>query len=67
VEEGILPVVFETVEPDELDDDEDEEADEDELEEDEDEEDDDEELDEDDGLGALFPSPAVLRSSLPAL
>ena len=68
MEEEILPVVFETVDADELDDDkDDDEVDEDELEEDDD-ADDEEELDEeDDGLDALFSSTVVLRSSLPAL
>jgi hypothetical protein len=69
VEEGILPVVFETVDADELDD----EGDEDELDEDDDDAEDEddeeeEELDEDNaGLDALFSCTAVLISSMPAL
>lgn len=70
VDGGRLPVVFDMVGADELedddDDDDDEEADEEELEEDE--EDDDEELDREDvGLDALLSSTAVLISSFPTL
>jgi hypothetical protein len=69
VEEGILPVVFETVDADELDDEGDEDEldeDEDDDEDDDDEEEDEEELDNDDGLDALFSNTAVLISTFPA-
>ena len=67
MDEGILPVVLETVDADELDDNEDEEVDEDEDELEDDEDEEEEELEEeDDGLDARFSNTAALISTFPA-